>query len=105
MARFPADSAGGIQDGEIEVAFVKFDRDFTDDFCGELIKTLELKPDTEIKASRDVLIRKRGDYIFLFNFTEEEQTVSLDKAYLDVLNETELTGEITLSVCGYLVLK
>ena len=81
------------------------DEDFTDDFCGELIKTLELKPDTEIKASRDVLIRKRGDYIFLFNFTEEEQTVSLDKAYLDVLNETELTGEITLPVCGYLVLK
>ncbi|MBQ6898181.1 MAG: beta-galactosidase [Clostridia bacterium] len=81
------------------------DEDFTDDFCGELIKTLDLKPDTDIKASENVLIRKRGAYIFLFNFTEEEQTVSLDRTYTAMLNETELTGEITLPVCGYLVLK
>ncbi len=81
------------------------DEDFTDDFCSELVKTLNIKPDTEIKASKDVLIRKRGDYIFVFNFTEEEQTVSLDKAYTDVLHETELSGEITMPVCGYLVLK
>ncbi len=81
------------------------DEDFTDDFCGELVKTLDLEPDTEIKTSKDVLIRKRGAYIFLFNFTEEEQTVSLDRTYTDVLNETELAGEITLPVCGYLVLK
>lgn len=81
------------------------DEDFTDDFCSELIKSLDIKPDTEIKASGDVLIRKRGDYIFIFNFTEKEQSVCLDKAYTDVLNETELSEEITIPVCGYLVLK
>ena len=81
------------------------DEDFTDDFCGELVKTLDIKPDTDIKASENVLIRKRGDYIFLFNFTEEEQTVSLDRTYTDVLNETEVAGELTLSSTAYLVLK
>ncbi len=81
------------------------DEDFTDDFCGEIVKTLDIKPDTDIKASKDVLIRKRGDYIFIFNFTEEEQHVCLDKAYFDVLNETEIAGKISLPVCGYLVLK
>jgi beta-galactosidase len=81
------------------------DEDFTDDFCASLINTLEIKPDTEIKASGDVLIRKRGDYIFLFNFTEEEQSVSLDRAYTDVLNKTEVSGDISLPVCGYLVLR
>ena len=81
------------------------DEDFTDDFCSELIKSLDIKPDTGIKASGDVLIRKRGDYIFVFNFTEKEQSVCLDKAYTDVLNETELSEEITIPVCGYLVLK
>ncbi len=81
------------------------DEDFTDDFCGDLVRTLGISPDTEIKAPADVLIRKRGDYIFVFNFAEEEQSVSLDRAYTDVLKDTVVSDEIILPVCGYSVLK
>ena len=101
----PAVTRNSFGRGNAYYTAFRNDEDFTDDFCGELVKALKIKPDTEIKASSDVLIRKRGDYIFLFNFTEEEQCVSLDRAYLDVLAEKELSGEISLPVCGYLVLK
>ena len=101
----PAVTRNSFGRGNAYYTAFRNDEDFADDFCGELVKALKIKPDTEIKASSDVLIRKRGDYIFLFNFTEEEQCVSLDRAYLDVLAEKELSGEISLPVCGYLVLK
>ncbi len=80
------------------------DEDFTDDFCGDLVNALDICPDTKIKAPKDVLIRKRGDYIFIFNFTESEQTVTFDKSYRDILNEGEVSGDFILPVCGYLVL-
>lgn len=81
------------------------DEDFTDDFCDLLIKEIGIMPDTEIKADKDIIIRKRGDYIFIFNFSDNAKTVILDKKYYDVLNEKEASGELLLSVCGFAVLK
>ena len=81
------------------------DEDFTDDFCEMLINELNISPDTKITADKEVLIRKRGGYIFIFNFTDTEKTVQLDKAYYDVLKEKETSGDYTLGVCGYAVLQ
>ncbi len=81
------------------------DEDFTDDFCADLIKELSIPRDTAIEANESILIRKRGDYIFLFNFTQENQSAILDRTYLDVLNEKKASGTLTLPACGYAVLK
>ncbi len=81
------------------------DEDFADDFCEALVKAHGIAPDTSITADRDVLIRKRGDFVFIFNFSEEEKTAVLDKTYTDVLGEKEVSGTLTLPVCGYAVLK
>lgn len=81
------------------------DEDFTDDFCEMLINELGIEPDTKIRTSKDVLIRKRGDYIFIFNFSENEQTVTLDKEYTDVLDEKAVAGELVLPVLSACVLK
>lgn len=81
------------------------DEDFTDDFCADLIDELSIPRDTNIQADENILIRKRGDYIFLFNFTDTEQTAVLDREYPDVLNGVKVSGRLTLPVCGYAVLE
>lgn len=81
------------------------DEDFTDAFCEELVNAHGICPDTKIKAPKDVLIRKRGDYIFIFNFADYEQSIALDREYRDILNDRTVSGECTLPVCGYLVLE
>ncbi len=80
------------------------DEDFTDDFCEKLINEIGIKPDTGIISSKEVIIRKRGNHIFLFNFSEKEQSVTLDRTYTDVLAEKEASDVLTLPVCGYKVL-
>lgn len=91
--------------GNAYYAAFRNDEDFTDDFCEDLIKELGITPDTGIKTEKDIIIRKRGDFIFVFNFTDEEKNITLDKEYSDVLAEKNVSGKITLPVCGYLVLK
>lgn len=86
------------------VAF-RNDEDFADDFCDALIKEIGILPDTDISFPRDVLVRKRGDYVFIFNFTEEEKSVTLDKDYYDIFAEKTVSGELKLPLCGYYVLK
>ncbi len=101
----PAVTKNAYGQGKAYCTAFRNDEDFTDDFCSDLIKELKIKPDTEIKASTDILIRKRGEFIFIFNFSENEEEISLDKTYYDVINESEASGKITLSVCGYAILK
>ncbi len=81
------------------------DEDFTDDFCADLIRELDIPRDTGIQADKNILIRKRGAYIFLFNFTDSEQPAVLDRQYTDVLNEVQVSGKLRLPTCGYAVLK
>lgn len=40
----------------------------------------------------------------MFNFTDSEKTVDLDKVYFDLLEQKEISGELCLPVCGYYVL-
>ncbi len=86
------------------VAF-RNDDNFTDDFCYDLINTYGIKADTEIKADAGVTIRKRGNTIFVMNFADTEKTVKLDKEYTNVVDNTTVNGEITLPVCGYIILE
>ncbi len=90
--------------GTAYCAAFRNDEDFTDDFCGDIIDSLGICPDTGIDYPRDVLIRKRGGCIFIFNFTDCAKTITLDKTYYDMLAEKDVSGELSLPVCGYYVL-
>ena len=101
----PAVTRNSFGKGKAYYTAFRNDGDFTDDFCEMLIKDIGITPDTAITASKEVLIRKRGEHIFLFNFSDSVQTAVLDKNYYDIFGEKEVSGEITLPLCGYAVLK
>ena len=90
--------------GKAYYAAFRNDSDFAEDFCKMLIEKIGIEPDTGI-TGEDVIVRKRGDYVFLMNFTDEEKTAELDGEYTDVLNEKKVSGKLPLPVCGYAVLK
>jgi beta-galactosidase GanA len=50
-------------------------------------------------------MRKRGDVIFVMNFTDEEKSVTLDKEYNDLINDKKISGSVTISPCSYIVIE
>ena len=59
--------------------------------------------DTELPYG--VVAVERGGVVFLQNYSGEERTVALDKAYHELLTDRDVSGEVTLPVCGVMVLK
>ena len=79
--------------------------DFFEEFSDYLINTHNIAPDTDIKAEEGISIRKRGNTVFVMNFADTEKDIVLDKEYKDIINDKTISGKVTLSVCGYLVLE
>ena len=59
--------------------------------------------DTELPYG--VVAVERGGVVFLQNYSGEERTVALDKAYHELLTDRDVSGEVTLPICGVMVLK
>ena len=59
--------------------------------------------DTELPYG--VVAVERGGVVFLQNYSGEERTVALDKAYHELLTDRNVSGEVTLPVCRVMVLK
>lgn len=93
--------------GKGKAYYVAFrnDNDFADDFCAMLIPELGLMPDADFDIPKDVLIRKRGELLFIMNFSEEEKTVTPDKTYTDVISGETIGTEFTVKSMGYRILK
>ena len=95
------------ENGKGKAYYVAFrnDVDFTKDFCNDLIKEIHIKPDCNISTEEGVVIRKRGNTIFVMNFADTEKNVALDQDYKDIVNDIIISGTVTLPVCGYLILE
>ncbi len=104
-ADYPAITKNAYGKGNAYYVAFRNDDNFTDDFCAELIKTYSIAPDTAISFDDGVTIRKRGDTIFVMNFTDTEKAVHLDKEYKNIVDGTTVCGEITLPLCGYIILE
>jgi len=93
--------------GDGTACYVAFrnDADFANDFCKDLTRKLEIKPDCGIETEDGVVFRKRGELIFVMNFADEDKNITLDKEYFDILKGEKINGNVTVPVCGYLVLK
>lgn len=59
--------------------------------------------DTELPYG--VVAVERGGVVFLQNYSGEARTVALDKAYHELLTDRDVSGEVTLPICGVMVLK
>ena len=104
-ADYPAVTKNNYGKGNAYYVAFRNDDDFADDFCTDLIETFNIKPDTSIDFEDGVTIRKRGETIFVMNFSDTEKTVTLDKEYKDIVNNTTVCGKIKLPVCGYIILE
>ncbi len=104
-ADYPAITKNVYGKGNAYYVAFRNDDDFTDNFCYDLIDTYGIAPDTSIKYDDGVTIRKRGETIFVMNFSDTEKTVTLDKEYKNIVDDTTVCGEITLPLCGYIILE
>ncbi len=93
--------------GEGKAFYVAFrnDEDFAKDFCNDLIKELSLPLDADLALDDGLVMRKRGEVIFVMNFTDEEKRVKLDKEYNDLIKGEKVSGTVTIAPCSYLVIE
>lgn len=93
--------------GKGKAYYVAFrnDDDFASAFCDDLIKDIAINCDSAVNAEDGISIRKRGELTFIMNFADVPKKVVLDREYKNVLSEESISGEITLDVCGYIILK
>ena len=93
--------------GEGKAFYVAFrnDEDFARDFCNDLINELSLPLDADLTLDDGLVMRKRGDVIFVMNFTDDEKTVTLDKEYKDLIKGEAVSGSVTIAPCSYLVIE
>lgn len=101
----PALTENSYGKGTAYYAAFRNDADFAYDFCNRLIKKIGITSDCPIETAEGVTIRKRGNTIFVMNFSGGDATVTLDREYKNILNGETVSGKITLPVCGYLVLE
>lgn len=97
----PAVTVNSYGKGKAYYVAFRNDSSFAEDFLSQF----DITPDADIKLSDGVYLRKRGELVFVMNFSDEERTVTLDKEYTDVIRDEKINGEVKLPVCGYLVLK
>ena len=77
----------------------EFEEDFINDIADCVLCDA---PDFAIPDG--VSVRKRGDYIFVMNFSDSEQTITLDKSYTDVLSDKNVSS-LRLGICGYSIIR
>ncbi len=104
-AGMPAVTTNSFGKGKAYYAAFRNDADFTDDFCSALIEKLSIKSDADFPIPDGVAVRKRGEYTFIMNFSDEERTVNIERDFENILTGEKEHGEIKLSVRGYAVIR
>ncbi len=100
----PAVTVNGYGQGKAYYVAFRPQQDFIDDFCGGLIDEMQIQPDAPFPLPDGVFARKRGEVLFVMNFSGETRCVTLDRAYSDVLTGGAREGETVLPENGYLIL-
>ena len=99
----PAVTVNNYGNGKAYYAAFSAKDDFFKDFIERITQDIHCDaPEFEIPCGVSVV--KRGDYIFVMNFADDEKTVTFGREYEDVVNGTKITSA-KLPVCGYCILK
>ena len=97
----PAVTVNSYGKGKAYYVAFRNDEDFAEDFLSQF----DINPDADIKLSSGVYMRKRGNLIFVMNFSDEEREITLTKEYTDVISGEKINGTVKLPVCGYIVVE
>ena len=101
-ATTPAVTSNNFGNGASYYIGGRLNEQFHHDFYQELIDELQLKPVHTVKHGKGVSVQVRqapeSDYLFVMNFTEEKQPISLDYKVKDLVSGEEVTGDLTLDV-------
>lgn len=80
----------------------RLDDQFHHDFYHELMEELQLKPAYTVKHGKGVSVQVRqapeSDFLFVMNFTEEKQPISLDFMVKDKVSGEEIKGDLMLDI-------
>lgn len=101
----PCVTVNNYGEGKAYYAAFRNDADFADDFCSMLIDEAKIKSDADFVIPDGVAVRKRGDYTFIMNFSDEERTVNIERDFENILTGKKEQGEIKLPVRGCAVIK
>ena len=91
--------------GEAWYLAAKADQNALNALYRRLAERVGLPRAMETELPYGVVAVERGGVVFLQNYSGEERTVALDKAYHELLTDRGVSGEVTLPVCGVMVLK
>lgn len=72
---------------------------FQKDFYRELLKRADVEPNFKGELPYGVTVGKRvgdKDYLFVQNYTKNDQTLTLDREYTDILSGEKYTGTLSL---------
>jgi len=92
--------------GEGEACYVAFcpQKDFIDDFIAALCEEAEISSDIDAVLPEGIIARKRGELIYLMNFTKNERVIELKRTYKNHLGG-ETLDRVTLNKYGYVILE
>ena len=75
----PAVTVNTYGKGKAYCAAFASEGDFQKDFCAFLMGELDLRPDCDIVLTEGVTLRKRGDLIFVMNFSDRIYAIDFGK--------------------------
>ncbi|MBQ5823424.1 MAG: beta-galactosidase [Clostridia bacterium] len=104
-AGMPALTVNSFGKGKAYYAAFRNDDSFAADFCKALVSQIGITPDADIKTPENVTVRKRGNTVFVMNFSDTAAEIELDREYKNLISGETLSGKVTLDVCGYLALE
>ena len=99
----PAVTKNAYGKGEAYYVACRAGADFIAEFVPPLIWSCGIKSDIDANLPRGVTARKRGDLIYVMNFSGAETKLYLRRAYRNVLQKTQILSAI-LPANGYLIL-
>lgn len=104
-AGMPAVTKNTFGKGTAYYAAFRNDGDFAADFCNMLIDEIGIAADTAISADDGVTNRKRGDHIFVMNFSDSEKSADLNGSYTNVITGEKADETVKIPACGYIILR
>jgi beta-galactosidase len=100
-AKTPAVTKNSFGDGEAYYIGGRLEHAFHQEFYGEVIEKLKLRPVLDVGHGIGVSVQGReqenGTFIiFIMNFTETEQIINLNEVAIDIESKERLEGSLTL---------
>lgn len=96
----PAITSNQFEKGMAYYIGGRLDKQFHRDFYQSIMSELAIEPEFAVKHGKGVSVQARksseSDYIFIMNFTEDNQLISLGSVVKDLVTGEELIGELTL---------